>query len=84
MPLTGSKFPGKFVAALAFKPMRLKCQEVRGSVLHSVGPRVPGIVSGPGQLSGNSHFTHPEASPLSGFPVGNPCGADILELGVER
>lgn len=45
---TGSRLPGKFVAALAFKFTR-KCQEVRGSVFHSAGSRAPGAVARPQQ-----------------------------------
>lgn len=43
LPLTGSKFLGKFMAALAFKSTRPRPQgqEVRGSALHPAGPRGP-------------------------------------------
>lgn len=41
LPLTGSKFLGKFMAALAFKSTRPQGQEVRGSALHPAGPRGP-------------------------------------------
>lgn len=44
MARAGSRLPGEFGAAPAFKFMR-KCQEVRGSVLHSAGSPAPGIVA---------------------------------------
>ena len=97
MPRTGSGFPDKFVAALAFKAMR-KCQEVRGSVFHSAGSQAPGTVAG-SQQALSQLLAHPSqiktCSPLGGLCVLTcdseqstetkpcPCGADILEVDVE-
>lgn len=74
MPLTSIKFPGEFVAVLAFELRMLRSWSL---VFHSAGPQVPGIVSGLRQLSEATPTECIQNLPLSLASNGSPHKADV-------